>query len=133
MTTQMTTQNTTQYVVRASEQPSYGPANHTGTRNTRLASAALTGAQKMEIIVAEVERGAGVSTHAHPGMEQAQYILEGEARVEVGGEVHHVGPGDLCFFPEGVFHSVTVTSERMKTLVIYSPPYGESAEKVIRK
>jgi quercetin dioxygenase-like cupin family protein len=121
------------YVVRANEQPSYGPANHTGTKNIRLVSAALNGAQKMEIIVAEVDRGAGVSTHAHPGMEQAQYILEGEARVEIEGEVYHVGPGDMCFFPEGVFHAVTVTSARMKTLVVYSPPYAEQPDKVIKK
>jgi quercetin dioxygenase-like cupin family protein len=121
------------YVVRAGEQPSYGPANHTGTKNIRLVSAALNGAQQMEIIVAEVDRGAGVSTHAHPGMEQAQYILEGEARVEIEGEVYHVGPGDMCFFPEGVFHAVTVTSARMKTLVVYSPPYAEQPDKVIKK
>jgi len=121
------------YVVRAADQPSYGPANHVGTKNTRLVSAALNGARMMEVIVAEVERGAGVSTHAHPGMEQAQYILEGTARVEIEGEVHNVGPGDMCFFPEGVFHSVTVTSERMKTLVIYAPPYAESPDKVVRR
>jgi quercetin dioxygenase-like cupin family protein len=121
------------YVVRATEQPSYGPANHSGTRNTRLVSAALNGAERMEIIVADVERGAGVSMHAHPGMEQAQYILEGEARVEVDGEVHHVGPGDMLFFPEGVFHAVTVTSARMKALVVYSPPYAEQPEKVVRR
>ena len=121
------------YVVRAIEQPAYGPANHTGTKNIRLVCAALNGAQQMEIIVAEVERGAGVSTHAHPGMEQAQYILEGTARVEVEDEVFHVGPGDMCFFPEGVFHAVTVTSARMKTLVVYAPPYAEQADKVIRK
>lgn len=121
------------YVVRAAEQPSYGPAGHSGTKNTRLVSAALNGAQKMEVIVAEVERGAGVSVHAHPGMEQAQYFLEGTARVEIEGEAHDVGPGDMCFFPEGVFHSITVTSERMKVLVIYAPPYAENPARVVRK
>jgi quercetin dioxygenase-like cupin family protein len=119
--------------VRAGEAPSYSPANHTGTRNTRLVSAALNGAQFMEVILGDVERGAGVSTHAHPGLEQAQYFLEGEAEVQIDGETHQVRAGDLCFFPAEVFHSVRVTSERMKVLIIYAPPYAEAPDKVIRR
>jgi len=121
------------YVVRASELGSYSPANHTGTKNTRLVGAALNGARYMEVILGEVESGAGVSTHAHPGMEQAQYFLEGEAEVIVDGVTYHARAGDLCFFPADVFHSVRVTSERMKVLIIYSPPFAESPDKVIRR
>jgi quercetin dioxygenase-like cupin family protein len=121
------------YVVRPSEMDSYSPANHTGTKNTRLVSAALNGARYMEVILGDVERGAGVSTHAHPGMEQAQYFLEGEAEVIVDGVTYQARAGDLCFFPADVFHSIRVTSERMKVLIIYSPPFAENPDKVIRK
>ena len=121
------------YVVRAGDLPSYSPANHTGTRNTRLVSEALNGARYMEVVLGEVEKGAGVSTHAHPGMEQAQYFLEGEADVIVDGVTYQARAGDLCFFPADVFHSVRVTSARMKVLIIYSPPFAESPDKVIRK
>ena len=121
------------YVVRPSELDSYSPANHTGTKNTRLVSAALNGARYMEVILGDVERGAGVSTHAHPGMEQAQYFLEGEAEVIVDGVTYQARAGDLCFFPADVFHSIRVTSERMKVLIIYSPPFAESPDKVVRK
>jgi quercetin dioxygenase-like cupin family protein len=122
-----------QYIVRAGDMPSYSPANHTGTRNTRLVNEALNGARFMEVILGDIERGAGVSTHAHPGMEQAQYFLEGEAEVKIGDETHQVRAGDLCFFPADVFHSVRVTSARAKVLIIYSPPYAESPDKVVRK
>lgn len=121
------------YVVRAADMPSYSPANHTGTRNTRLVSEALNGARFMEVVLGEVEKGAGVSTHAHPGMEQAQYFLEGEAEVIVDGVAYQAKAGDLCFFPADVFHSVRVTSERMKVLIIYSPPFAENPDKVVRK
>jgi quercetin dioxygenase-like cupin family protein len=121
------------YVVRPSELDSYSPANHTGTKNTRLVSAALNGARYMEVILGDVERGAGVSTHAHPDMEQAQYFLEGEAEVIVDGVTYQARAGDLCFFPADVFHSIRVTSERMKVLIIYSPPFAESPDKVVRK
>jgi quercetin dioxygenase-like cupin family protein len=121
------------YIVRAGEMPSYSPANHTGTKNTRLVAERLNGARFMEVVLGEVEKGAGVSTHAHPGMEQAQYFLEGEAEVQIEGETHQVRAGDLCFFPAGVFHSVRVTSDRMRVLIIYSPPYAESPDKVVKK
>lgn len=121
------------YVVRPAELDSYSPANHTGTKNTRLVSAALNGARYMEVILGDVERGAGVSTHAHPGMEQAQYFLEGEAEVIVDGVTYQARAGDLCFFPADVFHSIRVTSERMKVLIIYSPPFAENPDKVVRK
>ena len=129
----MTTAAKGRYVIRPDDMPSYSPANHTGTQNTRLVSQALQGARFMEVVLGEVEKGAGVSTHAHPGMEQAQYFLEGEAEVVVEGETYHAKAGDLCFFPADVFHSVKVTSERMKVLIIYAPPYGESPDKVVRK
>jgi quercetin dioxygenase-like cupin family protein len=121
------------YIVRASEQPSYSPANHTGTHNTRLVAEALNGARFMEVILGDIEGGAGVSTHAHPGMEQAQFFLEGQAEVTIEGETHHVRAGDMCFFPADVFHAVRVTSERAKVLIIYSPPYAEQPGKVVRR
>lgn len=126
-------QQAARYVIRANDADWYVPANHSGTRNARLVSATLNGARFMEVIVGEVERGAGVSTHAHPGLEQAQYFLEGEAEVQIGDEVHEVRAGDLCFFPADVFHSVRVTSTRMKVLIIYAPPYAESADRIVRK
>ena len=54
------------------------------------------------------------------------------ARIRIDGVEHHVGPGDLLFFPPPVFHAVTALSERIKVLVICSPPYGENPAQVIR-
>ena len=71
--------------------------------------------------------------HAHPGMEQVCYLLEGTALVELDGERCEMQPGDACYFPAGKMHKFTATSEKpAKVLVIYSPPYGESPEKIIR-
>jgi quercetin dioxygenase-like cupin family protein len=91
----------------------------------------VNGAQFMEIILGDIERHKGSVAHAHPGMEQAVYVLEGEATAEIGGIPHRIKPGDLMFFPAGVFHDLNVVTERIKLLVIYSPPYGEAKDKVI--
>jgi quercetin dioxygenase-like cupin family protein len=81
------------------------------------------------MLIGEVERGKGALPHAHPGIEQACYMLEGTAHVEVGGESFEMGPGDACFFPADEMHLVKVTSERAKIMVMYAPPYLENPAK----
>jgi quercetin dioxygenase-like cupin family protein len=121
------------FFVRAADVPSYHPANHTGTTNKRLVSADNVGAQNVELVLGVIEKGRGADPHAHPGMEQICYLLEGTALAEVGGERCEMKPGDVCYFPAGEMHKFTATSEQpVKVLVIYSPPYGESPERVIR-
>lgn len=120
------------YFVRAAEMPGYSPANHTGTVNRRLIGAETVGAKGVEVVLGEIEKGKGALPHAHPGIEQVCYLLEGTALAEVDGERCELGPGDACYFPADTMHVFTVTSERAKVLVIYSPPYGESPDKVIR-
>ncbi len=120
------------YVIRAAEQEWYSPANHTGTRNARLIGPLANGAQYMEIALGEITRNEGSPAHAHPALEQAVYILEGEAIAGIDGIDHHVQAGDMMFFPARIFHSIRVLSERVRLLVIYAPPYGEDPYKVMR-
>jgi quercetin dioxygenase-like cupin family protein len=121
------------YIIRASEQPGYSPANHTGTKNYRLVGPQLNGAKYLEIALGDIERHEGSPAHAHPDLEQAVYILEGEAIAGIDGVDHHVKAGDMMFFPARVFHSIKAVTERIKLLVIYSPPFGEDPAKVIHK
>ena len=120
------------YLVRQSEVTPYSPANHTGTKNFRLIGPETVGARQVEMLVGEIERGKGAAPHAHPGIEQACYLLEGTAHVEVAGEKFEMKAGEACFFPAQAMHLFIVTSERAKVLVIYSPPYGEDPKNVIR-
>jgi quercetin dioxygenase-like cupin family protein len=109
----------------------YAPANHHGTTNLRLVGPE-NGARHMEIVLGDIVRGGNAPAHAHPGLEQAAYVLEGTAFAGIDGVEHEVRAGDMLFFPEGIFHSIRVTSERLKLLVVYSPPYGENPDQVIR-
>jgi quercetin dioxygenase-like cupin family protein len=123
----------TRYFVRQQEVPAYHPANHTGTVNRRLIGAENVGAKHIEVVLGVVEKGKGALPHAHPGIEQVCYLLEGRARAEVGGEACELGPGDCCFFPAGAAHVFTVVSdEPAKVLVIYSPPYEENPARAVR-
>ena len=121
------------YFVRAGEVPGYHPANHLGTLNRRIIGRETVGAEKLEVILGTIEKGKGALPHAHPGIEQVCYMIQGYARAEVGGEACELGPGDACFFPPEMPHTFTVTSdEPVQVLVIYSPPYEESPDRVIR-
>ena len=122
------------YFVRAEDVPGYSPANHTGTVNRRLIGPDTVGARTMEVLHGTIAPGQGAAPHAHPGMEQACYILSGRARAEVGGESREIGAGEMCFFPAGEEHIFTVVGDEPVTLlVIYSPPYGEDPAKVRRR
>jgi quercetin dioxygenase-like cupin family protein len=130
----MSSATTKRYFVRPEDVPGYSPANHTGTVNRRLISPETVGATSMEVLLGTIEAGQGALPHAHPGMEQACYILSGRARAEVGGQSREIGPGEMCFFPKGEEHVFTVIGpEPVQVLVIYSPPYGEDPAKVVRR
>ncbi|HZP89105.1 MAG TPA: cupin domain-containing protein [Burkholderiales bacterium] len=121
------------YFIREQDVPPYSPANHVGTRNRRLIGAQTVGAKQLEVVLGEVEKGKGALPHAHPGIEQVCYMLQGRARAEVAGEVCELAPGDCCFFPPNVPHVFTVLSdEPVRVLVIYAPPYEENPSRVIR-
>jgi mannose-6-phosphate isomerase-like protein (cupin superfamily) len=121
------------FFVREHDVPPYHPANHLGTVNRRLIGPENVGARNLEVVLGVIEKGKGALPHAHPGIEQVCYLLEGRARAEVGGETCELGPGDCCFFPADLPHVFTVVSdEPVRVLVIYSPPYEERPERVVR-
>ena len=113
------------YLVRQSDVKPYSPANHSGTKNFRLIGPETVGARQVEMILGEIERGKGAHPHLHTGIEQVAYLLEGTAHVEIGEEKFEMKAGEACFFPAGVMHVFTVTSERVRVLVVYAPPYLE--------
>ncbi|HYD58050.1 MAG TPA: cupin domain-containing protein [Burkholderiales bacterium] len=118
------------YHVRPSDVTPYSPANHSGTRNFRLIGPETVGATQVEVLIGEVERGQGAHPHAHPGIEQVCYLLEGTAHVEVAGESFEMKAGEACFFPADQTHVFLATSEKARVMVIYAPPYGENPRNV---
>ena len=123
---------TRRQVVRPGDVAPYHPANHTGTVNRRLIGPDNVGARNVELVLGIIDKGEGALAHAHPGVEQVCYMLEGRAVAEIGGVSSEIGPGDCCFFPADVPHKFTVVSDMpARVLVIYSPPYGEDPAKAV--
>ena len=118
------------YLVRQSDVTPYSPANHTGTKNFRMIGPETVGAKQVEMLIGELRRGKGALPHAHPGIEQICYLLEGTAHAEVDGENFEMKAGEACFFPADRPHVFTATSEKVRVMVIYAPPYLENPANV---
>lgn len=52
--------------------------------------------------------------------------------MDVGGEKFEMRPGDACFFPADVPHRFQASSDKVRVMVIYTPPYLENPAKVRR-
>jgi len=50
----------------------------------------------------------------------------------VGGEKFQMRPGDACFFPADVPHRFQASSDKVRVMVIYTPPYLENPANVRR-
>lgn len=122
------------FSISESEAFSYHPANHEGTLNRRLIGEHGIESRVMEVLRGTLQPSGGAVPHAHPGIEQAVYVLSGTARVTVAQEVFNVGPGDCCYFPANAMHSFVATGDApAEIIVIYVPPYAEREDGVIRQ
>jgi quercetin dioxygenase-like cupin family protein len=123
---------TSRYHIRQSGVPKYSPANHEGTHNQRLIGRDNVGADRLEVVLGTIQRAGGALPHAHPGIEQVCYLLEGTAQVQVESDAFEMAAGDTCFFPANAQHVFQVTSPVARVLVVYSPPYEENPQRVVR-
>lgn len=65
-----------------------------------------------------------VALHYHAQHTEQVYILEGEGDMLLGNKVYHLKPGDYILIPQGMAHSVVVTSDYpMKVLSIQAPEF----------
>ena len=73
---------------------------------------------------ARVPPGASTTPHYHPRTEEIYYILSGQGRIRIEGEVRDVGPGDAIAIPPGSIHTITNSgTEVLKFLCCCAPGY----------
>ena len=115
------------YIIHPRELPTYSPPRHSQTTNRRLLGPGPSGSDRVEVILGEVEFGGQADPHAHPDLEQAFFIIQGSAEVEIEGQRSVVGPEDFIFLPPGTTHRVTpLKGPALRVLVLYTPPLSSS-------
>lgn len=83
-----------------------------------------TGGQSLVLEQANAYRG-GPPRHLHLEQDEWFYVVAGEYLVEIGGEPHHLSPGDAVLAPRGVPHSWALTSREGGRLLIAFFPAGQ--------
>ena len=61
--------------------------------------------------------GSKHALHKHPNAEEWEYILSGRGIKYVGDEAFEMGPGDVVFCPQDVFHGLENPAENTEPLV----------------
>ena len=77
------------------------------------------------IVEAEIEAGAQVARHTHPGIESS-YILEGSSELDVDGqEPRKLEPGAGFQIPAGTVHSVKNGAAKTRLIATYVVEKGK--------
>ena len=115
------------YITRLEDVPTYTPPGHSQTVNRRLLGPGPSGSERFEVVYGQIEYGGQADAHAHDGCEQAFFVLDGKAVVEIDGISEVVGPDDFVYLPQRSLHRVTPLAGRpLKLFIIYAPPLASA-------
>lgn len=80
--------------------------------------------ENQSLAEARLSSGASTTPHYHRLTEEIYYIIEGQAKIQIGEEVRSVTVGDAIAIPPGSPHQITNTGpETLKLLCCCAPAY----------
>ena len=59
--------------------------------------------------------------------DEIYYVLSGEGRIDIDGDITHVRPGTIVFVAKHVPHRFVDYDEGLTLLVVFAPPRGSQA------
>ncbi len=66
--------------------------------------------------------GQSQKPHSHAGADKIYYVIEGEARIQVGEEEQVAGAGRIVLAPSDVVHGVRNASSQPLSLLVFMAP-----------
>ena len=81
------------------------------------------GTGQFDFRAVRIEAGGISADHSHPH-EQANYILSGQGRVELGDTSHNIGPNDFVYVPPGMRHVFANTGDDDLIVLAVRGPRG---------
>lgn len=95
-----------------------------GSEIRELLSHRNSSIRKQSLAEARLPLRGSTEPHHHPRTEEIYYILEGEGRMQIGGEIRGVSAGDAVAIPPGAIHTITNTGRVvLKFLCCCAPGY----------
>ena len=74
-----------------------------------------------DTIISRMRRGTEPPPHVHSREDEFFYVLSGEMKVYVEGEVFVVTAGECMFLPRGKPHAFLVTSQELHNIALITP------------
>ena len=87
--------------------------------------------QQQSLAEARLRPGQATTPHYHPVTEEIYYILQGRGRMQIGGELADVGPGDAIAIPPGQTHQITNTGQETLLFLCCCAPCYEHNDTVL--
>ena len=88
------------------------------------AGGAISGSERLTVLVQNYRPGGTHVVHAHDDAEQVFYVSRGKGEFLLGDDWFSVSEGDLVFAPRGVSHAARNTSDEEMTIIFISVPTG---------
>ncbi len=79
--------------------------------------------QKQSLAEAQLPAGTATQRHYHKLSEEFYFVLEGNGRMEVAGEIADVKAGDAVLIPAGAWHRIEAQTF-LRFLCCCAPPYS---------
>src|SRR5215470_12456711 len=99
------------------------PAASETFSDKKMSKVNLFESPRMFCDVYALEPGQAQAEHTHAGSDKIYYALTGACRVNIGGDVRQLLPGQLAVAPSGVAHSLTNDSSERATLLVMMAPH----------
>jgi mannose-6-phosphate isomerase-like protein (cupin superfamily) len=96
-----------------------------GSAIRELLGPATVPARNQSLAEATIEAGGATKRHHHRIAEEIYFIVEGEGRMELDGQVATVGVGDAILIPPGAWHQITASDAGpLRLLCACAPAYS---------
>lgn len=79
--------------------------------------------ENQSLAEASVPAGGATERHYHKLSEEIYFMLDGEAVMEIDGDVREVKPGDAVLIPAGAWHQITARTD-IRFLCCCAPVYS---------
>lgn len=66
--------------------------------------------------------GQSQKLHAHKGNDKYYVIIEGRATVQIGPDIHELGPGEAALARPGVEHAISNQSDTSVVAIVFQAP-----------
>ena len=74
-----------------------------------------------DLVVSRMREGTEPPPHVHSREDELFYVLSGQLRAYVGGEVFTLAAGECIFLPRGIPHALIVASDEVRLIALITP------------